>query len=532
MSAEGIYPENWKEIIQGKKVILYNTGVSGLLHGREMQIEKMRWVFQIFREHPEIVLWWRPHPLSLSTLRSMAPELQEQYQSMCQDYIEEVVGILDESADLNRAIAISDAYYGDCSSVTALYQAAKKPVLFENNNIKVMDDTEFLPITVCIKEKDIWFMQFHSNKLVRVDKSTYEVKKIVSLPGEPPFKCRPYNYHLIDRGDSLWVLMEKSRRIYEYEMEADTIKTHTFENGDFRFHSEIVIEKEDQFLMLPHGSSDILAYDCHSNSLEKRKFGKDKIRAAKCYGADGTKIYVTDYDSNVLHRYDFSDQSCTAIKIGGKDNRYWGVKKAGRYLVLLQLFEREIILWDEETGEMSKLTDFPKEYACLRGFSYLNMFEKNNKIYIFPIYSNMILKVDVEKKVIEQAFKEIYYDTSYDENSEHFMNATYLCAERSGDYVYAYAVYKKSWDVFDLETETIRSRTDFKIKEPEYKQTISCMQDGNVYEESFCECEKRTICTLENYIRNIQNCNMENQIRDIDRNRIGTDIYKTITGVR
>lgn len=35
MGAEGIYPENWKEMIRGKKVILYNTGVSGLLHGQE-----------------------------------------------------------------------------------------------------------------------------------------------------------------------------------------------------------------------------------------------------------------------------------------------------------------------------------------------------------------------------------------------------------------------------------------------------------------------------------------------------------------
>lgn len=40
MGAEGIYPENWKEMIRGKKVILYNTGVSGLLHGQEKQIER------------------------------------------------------------------------------------------------------------------------------------------------------------------------------------------------------------------------------------------------------------------------------------------------------------------------------------------------------------------------------------------------------------------------------------------------------------------------------------------------------------
>lgn len=79
--------------------------------------------------------------------------------------------------------------------------------------------------------------------------------------------------------------------------------------------------------MLPHGSSDILRYDCHSNILEKKKFGKEKIRAAKCYETDGTRIYAVDYDSNKLLRCDFSDRSCSVIKIGTGDAGYWGIKR-------------------------------------------------------------------------------------------------------------------------------------------------------------------------------------------------------------
>ena len=90
------------------------------------------------------------------------------------------------------------------------------------------------------------------------------------------------------------------------------------------------------------------------------------------------------------------------------------------------------------------------------------------------------------------------------------MNATYLCAKQSGEYVYAYAVYKKSWDVFDLKTETIRSRTAFEIKESEYKRSIGCILD----------------------IGNIQNCNMGNQIGNNEGNRIGTDIHKRMISVR
>ncbi len=82
-----------------------------------------------FQQHPEIVLWWRPHPLELSTIESMAPDLAQEYVAMRRQYKEKNIGVLDESTDLNRAIAVSDAYYGDWSSVVYLYQAIKTYII-------------------------------------------------------------------------------------------------------------------------------------------------------------------------------------------------------------------------------------------------------------------------------------------------------------------------------------------------------------------------------------------------------------------
>ena len=46
-------------------------------------------------------------------------------------YIQERWGIYDDTADLERAIALSDAYYGDWSSVVQLCQKAGKPVMIQ-----------------------------------------------------------------------------------------------------------------------------------------------------------------------------------------------------------------------------------------------------------------------------------------------------------------------------------------------------------------------------------------------------------------
>lgn len=528
MKENRIFPDDWKEVVREKKVILYNTGVSTLLHGREKRIEKMKWVFRIFKEHPEVVLWWRPHPLEISTLQSMLPELEEQYMEVRRWYQEERIGILDESADLNRAIAISDAYYGAWSSVVELCRIVKMPVLTENNRMKATRDALLLPITVCIKDEVIWFIQFNSNKLIKMDRATYEVKKIISIPSEPLYRNRLYNCHIMDIGESLLILLEKGRQIYEYDIETDTIKIHKPHMEDFIFHSEIVIENNNKLYLFPYGSNSILEYDYRRDKTNEIRLGEKKIKAARCYEQIGSKVYMADKDSNSLYQYDFSDGSHVTTKIGLEDNRYWGVKRVGSCYVLPHMKKKAITIWNEENGEITELTEFPKNYLCLEGYAYLNMFEQNGYIYIFPFFSNMILKVDIKKRKITQAFADIFYDADYDQNSERFSGEMYLCAKRYQNCIYAYAVYRKSWDVFNLETEIVKKREEFEIRKMEYKEALECIFDGKVYEESFCEGEQSVICTLENYIKNIKTCATESMCRGVDRDSIGTVIHKSL----
>nr|MCR4743957.1 hypothetical protein [Lachnospiraceae bacterium] len=90
-------------------------------------------VLEIFKENrDEIALLWRPHPLMEATVRSIHPELWDEYSRIVEKYKEEKWGIYDDTAELDRAIAISDAYYGDASSVVNLYQKTGKPVMIQN----------------------------------------------------------------------------------------------------------------------------------------------------------------------------------------------------------------------------------------------------------------------------------------------------------------------------------------------------------------------------------------------------------------
>ena len=119
-----------------KKVILYNTSVTALLQEGEKMLQKMQSVFDIFKENIEdVALLWRPHPLIKATIESMRPQLWLQYVQLEEQYKAEGWGIYDDSAELNRAIALCDAYYGDGSSLVQLCQKAGKPIMIQNVEI-------------------------------------------------------------------------------------------------------------------------------------------------------------------------------------------------------------------------------------------------------------------------------------------------------------------------------------------------------------------------------------------------------------
>ena len=134
-------PESWQKIIRKpdgsrKKIILYNTSVSALLQNEDQMLAKMKSVFQTFLEaKDDVALLWRPHPLIEATINSMRPGLREKYYNIVEEYKEAGWGIYDDSPELDRAIALCDAYYGDQSSLVQLCQEAGKPIMIQDVEI-------------------------------------------------------------------------------------------------------------------------------------------------------------------------------------------------------------------------------------------------------------------------------------------------------------------------------------------------------------------------------------------------------------
>lgn len=141
-SKEITVPKEWLQLIRNpdgtrKKVILYNISISALLQEKEEMLEKIKYVLNTFKQEQEkVAVLWRPHPLIETTIKTMLPTLWEEYNTIVTNYRKEGWGIYDDSSDLNRAIAVSDCYYGDPSSVVQLYQQTGKPVMIQSVDVR------------------------------------------------------------------------------------------------------------------------------------------------------------------------------------------------------------------------------------------------------------------------------------------------------------------------------------------------------------------------------------------------------------
>jgi len=128
-------PDEWRKLTGDKKIVLYNTSVESVVdakHTTEQFLEKLRSVFETFKKRDDLLLWYRPHPLTAASFKTMRRSLYDEYTQLIEEYINGAFGIYDDTADLHRAIAWSDMHYGDDNSVVQMYMVTGKPIIIQD----------------------------------------------------------------------------------------------------------------------------------------------------------------------------------------------------------------------------------------------------------------------------------------------------------------------------------------------------------------------------------------------------------------
>lgn len=128
-------PEMWKSKIykedgNKKKIIFFNTNVSLILHNADKFIDNLKRIFiEIEKYSNDYSVIWREHPLSMATIKSMRPQLINEYRRIVEEMRLKKWVIIDDSVEAYMAIGISDCYFGAGGSLVALYSVLGKPMM-------------------------------------------------------------------------------------------------------------------------------------------------------------------------------------------------------------------------------------------------------------------------------------------------------------------------------------------------------------------------------------------------------------------
>ncbi|MBM7566467.1 hypothetical protein [Paenibacillus sacheonensis] len=426
-------PDEWRKLIERadgteKKVILYNTSLAALLEGNEKVLSKLRDVIEVFKRREDVVLLWRPHPLSKSAYQSMRPHLREEYERIIEDYKRQQIGIFDDSADLHRAIALSDAYYGDGGSMIALYACTGKPMMAQWLESSTLADGNVLLNTVHDDGEYLWGSTYNFNGLFRVDKSTM-IAEYMGIFAEDNVQ-----YLYLD-------CVERDMKLYFAPYYADYIGIydkvkHAFGKLEFHHKERLkwlrsgeneffnrVVHYQQYLFFVPHMYPAIIRYDTESGELTYCSDWVNHVEyAAKksphwpkwqqtydfdgllCPGGQvvGSEIAINLYVSNELMFFDMQTLTYQFYKIGKQEERYFGVCYDGENYWLAARKGNYVLKWKRETQTYQKIV-FSDDVVAESLIHYRALVYSHGYVWLFPNEAGKAFKIDVNNHSIHEA---------------------------------------------------------------------------------------------------------------------------------
>lgn len=444
-----VLPEGWKELIERKdgtrkKIILYNTSIQDLLIHKEKKIKKIKSVLNIFKKNQEVVLLWRPHPLLEATMESMVPDLLPVYRDMVKVYNQCGFStyILDQSPDLHRAIAMSDAYFGDrASSLVALYEQTGKPMMIQNVDIAEPTDVELdeeklhsdiVYFSLDSIDKSEWGISATSNALYKISLENAVANYVSSIPDElnlgglysMPIKIDNYLFFSPMFARS-WAFYDIESNTWEKIAIPEEFSPDEAVQAAFRGAIDC-----GEFILVFPGSK--CAFAKYNKTTRKFSYHKEWFDAFKnnvvdinrgllvgCCGKDGI-LYCTSPQCNKVIELEPVSMSIRIHDIGSAANKYCGITFANdsfwlvKHHVKDEPYEEGIVEWRKESGEVTEYNDLPISpfiqtkraeelgFDCqekqILGRGVSRIMQVDDALYIFPLFADAIVEIDLASK--------------------------------------------------------------------------------------------------------------------------------------
>ncbi len=502
-----LIPEEWLPHLMGnKKNVFYNTTVSGILAGNKQYLNKLRSVLDLFRKCENVVLWWRPHPLSEQTYASMRRDLLDEYRTIVNEYREEGFGIYDDSSDLHRALTFSDMYFGDgSSSLVTLYEKTGKPMLIQDVNVMGGKYRACFE-NICDTKDYMWFTSMISNGLFYMDKKTFETKLAGFFPNEVMRLNRQY-FFAIEVDSKLFFSPMAADSIAIYEVETGLFKTIYIPepltkrkveyNPSLKFVQ--IFHKEKYLFFTPHTYPGILRYNMENGNIDVIDDWIEDIepyitKENKSYFSrgliNGDVLYLACTGANAIFEFNLTTYVHRIYCFQNNNSGYNGICSDGNDLWLAPLNKGAVVRFNAGSRTTQEYSVMINDSDAIGVCSFNSICYCNGYIWIFPETGNYAkaTKIDIHSGGISVA--DVFQEFIEKDQSSFsiFRMHKFLVAECIDNVIYAFSTVTNSLLIYDPYKDELQER-EINVSKEEggeiYSMIISeWKENGNAYNKN------------------------------------------------
>lgn len=369
-------PQEWQEMMAGKKVYFYNTSLSGMLADTDAFLKKMRYVFDTFKGRNDVCLLWRPHPLMESTFQSMRPEHMEQFQILKDEFIQDHLGIYDETPDIENTIALSDVYIGDAgTSVTSLFGVVGKPIFILDNYIHSLPDEDswrgqYLDTSFGVYDKSEFYVS-NEGQLWYSPNKDYHYKYDMTL--DEQYQGGTYYLHAVSIGDKIYVIPRNARHLLIIQ-NRKIIKKIAF---DYKFNqpnSFWHFWNNDQYIFIfPYNYPAMVRFDIQTEEITYTT----GIADFNVRDVDGENVtgWITAYGSELViasptdNQFLFIEMDTLSVRLVDCD--FQTIQGTAMMTVeddeiwIMPMKGLAIVKWNPKTGKFMEYRRLPSEFQCI-----------------------------------------------------------------------------------------------------------------------------------------------------------------------
>lgn len=415
-------PAEWQEKMRGRKVFFYNTSINGMLENTEAFLKKMKYVFDIFQGREDACLIWRPHPLLETTFDSMRKEYKPVYEALKTLFIENKIGIYDQTLDIESTIALSDVYIGDSgTSVTSLFGVAGKPMFILNNYIHSLPEKDDWRGECINLQFNAWgddrYQITNNNQLWFSEKNDYHYKFYMNL--ETGYYSGQYYMQAMEINGKIYLIPSNAQDMLI--IEDKKIRKIEFIKYNIRGTAFFSFWRDDNYKYLylfPYQYPMVIRYHLDTGKIdyieEIQPFYVRMVNnewQAGSFGLyEGELLFTSPVNSQILFMNietlekrvckvgSESDLGIQSIARNGKGEELWLLPSKGMV----------ITRWNPKTGEVREYSSVPEyynvkrwpyEYECdEHPFGGIAFFEQDNQrlAVITPNWGNMYLLLNEE----------------------------------------------------------------------------------------------------------------------------------------